>query len=166
MIARLREATRKDDGASAVEFALVLPLLALLVFGIITFGFYFAGALGLSNGTREAARYGVVQNRTCADLASEIRSTVKGTLGVIYPITFTATRGSSVCKGSIAAPSSSGSDGAITYSTSATTVLCAGSKPGADELTVTTSAGAGDFIPFVSFDLSLTGKGAYRCEFS
>ena len=37
MIARLRPRRRRDDGASAVEFALVLPILLVLAFGIISY---------------------------------------------------------------------------------------------------------------------------------
>lgn len=161
MIARLRQATRRDDGASAVELALVLPILFLLIFGIISFGLYFAGALGLSNATREAARYGVVQNRTCAQVAQSLQSTSSGTLGVVYPITFTITRGALTCGGSIA------SNGAISYTSGdQATVMCSGSTPTTDELRVQALAGANLFIPTMVINLKLTGKGAYRCEFS
>ena len=45
-----------DSGASAVEFALVLPLLIVLVFGIIQFGIYYNRAQGLQAAAREGAR--------------------------------------------------------------------------------------------------------------
>lgn len=161
MIARLRPKRARDEGASAVELALVLPILFLLIFGIISFGLYFAGALGLSNATREAARYGVVQNRTCEQIAQSLQSTSSGTLGVVYPITFTITRGAVTCGGSIA------SSGAITYSSgSQSTIMCTGSTPTTDELRVQATAGANIFIPTMVIDLDLSGKGAYRCEFS
>ncbi len=48
----------RDDGAAAVEFAIVLPLLVMLVFGIISFGIIFHHRLSLGDGAREAARYG------------------------------------------------------------------------------------------------------------
>ena len=45
-----------DQGASAVEFALVLPVLVLLVMGIMQFGFIFAASQGLEAAAREGAR--------------------------------------------------------------------------------------------------------------
>lgn len=59
---RLRQAIqgRRDDGATAVEFALVTPVLLLLVFGIIEYGLWFSDSLSTRQGVREAARQGVV----------------------------------------------------------------------------------------------------------
>lgn len=57
---RLRTSARRDDGASAVEFALVLPILLVLVFGVIDYGWWFGETLGLRSGVREAARLGAV----------------------------------------------------------------------------------------------------------
>ena len=54
-----RDAFRdREGGAVLVEFALVLPLLLMLVFGIISFGIVFHHKLSLGDGAREAARYG------------------------------------------------------------------------------------------------------------
>ncbi len=59
---RLRRSARerRDDGATAVEFALVAPVLILLVFGIMTYGLWFSDSLATRQGVREAARQGVV----------------------------------------------------------------------------------------------------------
>jgi len=46
------------EGASAVEFALVLPVLLLLVFGVIYFGFAFNTKMTLTQSAREGARLG------------------------------------------------------------------------------------------------------------
>lgn len=48
--------TRKK-GQSLVEFALVLPLLLLILVGIIEFGFMFSNYLTMTNASREAVRY-------------------------------------------------------------------------------------------------------------
>lgn len=53
----MRDAARTDDrGAAAVEFALVLPLLLTLLFGIIEFSWAYSQQLDVRHGAREAAR--------------------------------------------------------------------------------------------------------------
>jgi TadE-like protein len=53
---------RGDSGAAALEFALVVPVFLLLVFGIIDFGIYFSDSLATRDGLRAAVRQGVVQD--------------------------------------------------------------------------------------------------------
>ncbi|MBM6405978.1 pilus assembly protein [Phycicoccus sp. CSK15P-2] len=54
-------AHRRDDrGAAAVEFALVLPVLVLLMGGIVDYGRYFFTQVQLTNAAREGARAGTV----------------------------------------------------------------------------------------------------------
>lgn len=57
-----RSRSHGDDGAAAVEFALVSSLLFVLVFGIIQYGFYFNDSMDVRQGVREASRMGVVRN--------------------------------------------------------------------------------------------------------
>ena len=57
---------RSDRGAAAVEFALVLPLLILLVFGIIEFGRVYNLYLAVTHAAREGARIASVRNGTGA----------------------------------------------------------------------------------------------------
>jgi Flp pilus assembly pilin Flp len=52
--------SRQEDGAAAVEFALLLPLLVLLLFGFIQFGTAFNTRIQATNAAREAARAAVV----------------------------------------------------------------------------------------------------------
>lgn len=46
-----------DKGQALPEFAIVAPLLFTLLFGVIQFGFLFGSHIGLTNATREIARY-------------------------------------------------------------------------------------------------------------
>src|SRR5690349_17068070 len=64
MIARLRRRRfrRPDTGASAVEFALLAPVLFLVLFGIIDYGIWFADAISMRQAVRDAARQGSVEN--------------------------------------------------------------------------------------------------------
>jgi Flp pilus assembly protein TadG len=50
----------REDGAAAVEFALLLPLLVLLLFGFIQFGIAFNTRIQATNAAREAARMAVI----------------------------------------------------------------------------------------------------------
>ena len=51
---------KKQNGASAVEFAIILPLLLLLVFGIVEFGVMFFDKAMITNAAREGARNGIL----------------------------------------------------------------------------------------------------------
>jgi hypothetical protein len=69
-----------------VEFALVVPVLITLVFGLIDFGLWFSNSLAANTGVREGARQGIVQNygscqelRCLADLTKSRTTTVAGT---------------------------------------------------------------------------------------
>jgi hypothetical protein len=53
-----RRRAHGEKGAAAVEFALVLPLLLMLLFGIITFGLAYHEKLALANALREGSRFG------------------------------------------------------------------------------------------------------------
>jgi Flp pilus assembly protein TadG len=53
---------RRDAGAAAVEFALVLPVLVLILFGIIDYGLYFSNTLDAESGVQTAARQAIVGN--------------------------------------------------------------------------------------------------------
>jgi Flp pilus assembly protein TadG len=51
---------RAQNGQSMAEFALVLPLLALLLFGVIQFGIAFNNYITLTDAVRAGARKGAV----------------------------------------------------------------------------------------------------------
>ena len=56
----MRSKFSSQKGASAVEFALVLPLLMLILFGIIEFGLLMYNKAMITNASREGARRGIV----------------------------------------------------------------------------------------------------------
>jgi Flp pilus assembly protein TadG len=55
---------RDSDGQTLVEFALVLPLLAVLLFGVIQFGIVFNHYLDLTDAVRAGARKTAVSRQT------------------------------------------------------------------------------------------------------
>lgn len=59
-----RRPARRERGAAAVEFALVVPLLLLLVFGIISYGYMLSFRQALSQSATEGARAAAVTLRT------------------------------------------------------------------------------------------------------
>ena len=58
-----------DRGAAAVEFALVVIPLLLVIGGIVNFGVAFANQISLDNAVRQAARAGVVDVNPAPDLS-------------------------------------------------------------------------------------------------
>jgi len=78
----------RDDGAAAVEFALVAPILILLIFGIIAFGMGFYTQQGAAAAAREAARRAAVGSITScsgtsaySDLRYIVQQTAPGSWG-------------------------------------------------------------------------------------
>jgi Flp pilus assembly protein TadG len=65
----------------AVEFALLAPVLILLLFGITEFGRAYNVQISLSNAAREGARVMAVSNDPAA-----ARSAVRGALGTLVPV--------------------------------------------------------------------------------
>ena len=67
-----------ERGAALVEFAIVLPLLLLLVFGIIEFGFLLYNKAMITNASREGAREGILFNssRPSATIQSDVLAKV------------------------------------------------------------------------------------------
>jgi Flp pilus assembly protein TadG len=56
----IRSKLRRDDGAAAVEFALIVGVLAMLIFGMLQFGLAFFELQNLRAAAREGARAGAV----------------------------------------------------------------------------------------------------------
>jgi Flp pilus assembly protein TadG len=70
---------RSQEGASAVEFALVLPLLVLFLFGTIAFGLAFARIQAMEAVAREGARYASIgRSVTYAQVNAHAQGTAAG----------------------------------------------------------------------------------------
>jgi Flp pilus assembly pilin Flp len=76
MYRTLRALRRDERGASAVEFALVMPLLLMILFGVITTGLTFSDHLSATNAVREGSRYGAAATVSPA-WATSVRDRVK-----------------------------------------------------------------------------------------
>lgn len=77
-------------GQAIVEFALVLPIFLLLIFGILEYSFYVKNALTIANAAREGARYASVGKTT-----TEIQGRVAQEA---VPLSVTGTSGSVTCQ--------------------------------------------------------------------
>ena len=66
--------SRGRKGAELIEFALVLPLLLLIIAGIIDFGFLFQSYEAVTNAAREGARVGVLPGYSGADVQARVSS--------------------------------------------------------------------------------------------
>ena len=139
---RFFSAHRRDDdrGAAVVEFAIVLPLLVLLVFGIVQFSIAYNRQQGLHAAAREGARLAALPQTTSGDVVSHVQSALQGVLSPsdISKVTITVTpSGSQPCD----------------------------SAPPGTHVVVTVSAPDQLSIPlFSSQTLTLTGRGEFLCE--
>jgi Flp pilus assembly protein TadG len=68
---------RGEEGQTLVEFALVAPLLLIILFGIVQFGIAFKHSIALTDAVRTGARKATV-SRTAADPVSATESAVLG----------------------------------------------------------------------------------------
>lgn len=100
---------RREDGQAMVEFALILPLLILLLCGIIDFGWIFGNQITMNNASREAARF----------------------MAINYDTTKTLTQNQTVATGIMQARLSTMDDGSlvVTLTTNGDTVTVSASYP-------------------------------------
>lgn len=130
--------TRKEKGAVAVEMAIVLPLLLLILLGIIEFGRVFNVQVSLTQAAREGARYAAIHH-------DETGLDVRGTALAAAP----ALSGLSVSVTDNAASCTSNSEVQVTTSVALPSL--------------TGFLDAGFFGAPGIFPLSMTGVGVMRC---
>jgi Flp pilus assembly pilin Flp len=73
----VRRRRRDEEGAVAVELALVMPLLLMILFGLITTGLAYSDHLSATNAVREGARYGAAADISNPGWATSVRDRVK-----------------------------------------------------------------------------------------
>lgn len=81
-----------ERGAAATEFALLLPVFLMILFGIIEFGMIMYGREVVTNAAREGARAGIVQGppkRTPGEITTIANSYLTGTGVNQADVTFT-----------------------------------------------------------------------------
>ena len=72
-LSRRARRARGERGAVAVEFALIMPMLCMLVFGIMEFGYMINRDMLVGNASRDGARVGSLAG-TYADICKSIKS--------------------------------------------------------------------------------------------
>jgi Flp pilus assembly protein TadG len=83
---------RDHRGAAAVEFALLLPVLMLVVFASIQYGMYFWAMQGGSDIARDAARRAAVgEPATCLAFRQDVRANIDSLTGSGAAATITRT---------------------------------------------------------------------------
>lgn len=133
-----RHRNRDQRGAAAVELAIVLPILILLVFGIIQWSIYFNRLQGLQAAAREGARVAALPQTTQADVDAKVVSALAGVLPTTQSPVITVSPGSgNPCD-------LRASDARVTVTVKANTNL--------------------DIPLWGSQTVTLTGKGEFKCE--
>jgi Flp pilus assembly protein TadG len=91
ILCRRRASIVSERGAELVEFAIVLPLLLLVVMGIVDFGFMFQRYVVLTNAAMEGARVAVLPGYGNADVIARVQAYaasggIPGTVNVPNPV--------------------------------------------------------------------------------
>lgn len=89
---------RNEHGAAAVEFALILPVLLLILIGIIEFSLAFNAQLSLNQAAREGARYMAIHNNS-GDAATAAQNAAGRLEPASVSVTFAVTGGGSCAAG-------------------------------------------------------------------
>ncbi|MHC1760184.1 MAG: TadE family protein [Negativicutes bacterium] len=83
----------KNRGQAIVEFALILPILIVLVMGILEFGLFFHSYVNISFASKEAARLAALDaNATSQSIAASVQATMPAARNVAITLTPAAPR--------------------------------------------------------------------------
>ncbi|MFQ5590018.1 MAG: TadE/TadG family type IV pilus assembly protein [Phycisphaerae bacterium] len=89
-VARSRN-TKRARAAAIVEFAVVLPLLLTILFGIIEYGYLFMVRLTVEHAAREGCRVASLSTSTPAEVSARVVQAMHG-------LTYTMTASSGICE--------------------------------------------------------------------
>ncbi|GAA2018640.1 pilus assembly protein [Terrabacter terrae] len=97
---------RREHGASAVEFAIVFPVLFLLLAAIVDFGRAYFYQAQLTNAAREGVRAAVVSSLTAAEIKARAAASVPGlaSASLTYPVLDQCPSASGNAKMTVTAP--------------------------------------------------------------
>ncbi|WP_392544904.1 TadE/TadG family type IV pilus assembly protein [Oryzobacter telluris] len=169
---RRAQRTRSERGASAVEFAILLPVLITIIGAIIDFGFIFSQQITMNNSARDAARAGVVttlsgSTMSCSQIAAQARDAMtSGAVGISNAnkirvgVVVTGQAGSCTLAANSASVSSNG-----------TITPCTGSSGAAVgtlknlQVTVSYSSTPPFPVPFMGTPV-LSARGDFQCEYT
>jgi Flp pilus assembly protein TadG len=138
----VRAKLHRDDGAAAVEFALIVGLLAILVFGLLEYGLAFWQVQNLRAAAREGARVAAVRGDDAA-VRDAMEEAAVGSLSGGW--TFTRSR---ICDD---LPENDGQEVTIT--------IVNDSLPGSVQSAFDVSI---PFLPTITLNPTLSGT--FRCE--
>ncbi|WP_436795471.1 TadE/TadG family type IV pilus assembly protein [Actinospongicola halichondriae] len=134
---------RNEDGAALVEFALVLPLLVLFLFGIVQFGLAFDMKQSINAAAREGSRTAAIPVSTVSQVEDSVENGFDGILDGTVSTTITVNGGAPILD-----PTAKPCEG----NAGLTVVVVA-----QVDHTLT--------IPFYGApDITLEGRGEFRCE--
>ena len=138
---KIRSKLRREEGAAAVEFALIVGLLAILVFGLLEYGLAFWQVQNLRAAAREGARVAAVRGNS-----SQIGSAMVEASAGSLPPGFGGFSANKVCN-----DTTSGEQVKVTIQNAA----LSGSVKEAFEVSI-------PFLPPIQLDPTLAGS--FRCE--
>lgn len=87
---------KNEKGQAAVEFALILPILIMIICGIIDFGWFYSKKIQLQSACNTGARYAIVSNDDAVSqdaVISQIRDALPGTTPASLKVDLTYSSG-------------------------------------------------------------------------
>jgi len=80
----LHKKIHNEKGASSVEFAIILPVLILILFGIFEFGRAYLDYLAITHAAREGARLAAVGNYSEAEVRERAYPVSPSSVSIVY----------------------------------------------------------------------------------